>query len=198
MVYLKDIPKAPWRLEYYAQYFDLSTKVALDRVLKALWPFRSESFLQSDPEPDLYVPVWNFISLIILMTLVSNLTNDKTNITQSLISCWMGFGIYLGVNIAVAFASLRMNGGTIGLFNLVSLYGYSIVVYSPMAVLYLLPFRIFRFTILIGGAAMSLYFTERNLGSICNKHLKNNASLARIFAFFMKLILLYSIYFKIL
>ena len=198
MVNLRGNTSAPWKLDYYVQYFDISTDTAINRILKAAWPFRGKNFLESDPESDLYVPIWNFITLIIMMSISSGIINSGKKTTENIINCFFSFGIYAGLSSVLLYFYLKINGAALGIFTLLSIYGYSLILYTPMAILYLLPFKIFRLILLFGTAIMSLYFLEKTLGKIGDKHLKVNSTWVMILDVCIQLSLLYSISFNIL
>ena len=186
-------------VQYYKKYFNISTLSAVDRTLKALWPFRNETFLESETEPDLYVPFWNFVTLVLTMSVLSNVfsgTDDSKELSK-IVHCFTAFGLYLCINPIVVFFVLRFKGANVSLPSLAAVYGYSLVIYSAVSIPYLLPYKFFRFLLLAGASGISLYFLERNLGSACDKYLERNAVFARVYAVCAKLMLLYAICFRI-
>ena len=74
----KAVPPPPpsfWQVEYYQEYFDISTETAIRRTIRALWPFKQEPFSRTETKPDLYVPIWTFITLIITMSTFGNIVH---------------------------------------------------------------------------------------------------------------------------
>ncbi len=191
-----------WQLEFYKKYFNISTVTAIDRCLKAMWPFRDELFLESERDLDLYVPLWNFVTLIVTMGVLSNAVKstdagDSSAGFACVVRCFTALGLYLGTNSGVAYLVLRFYGATVGCLDIVALYGYSLVSFVPMSFLYLLPFRMFRAAVVLASSGVSLYFLERNLGKACDKHLGTSRVFAQVYAVVAMLILVYVICFHI-
>lgn len=188
-----------WNIDFYKPYFDISTNIAINRAYKALWPFQPQTFLESELHLDLYVPFWNYVTLVLTMSVLYHILTgfSDTDATRKIISCFTSFGMYIGVTPTIVYFVQKFKGGELSLPALVSLYGYSLVIYAPMSILYLMPYQLFRLLILLGAAGISLYFLERNLGALCDKCLERNAIFGRIFAVGAKCLLVYAICFRI-
>ena len=59
-------------IEYYSEYFDVSTETVLSRIKFALWPFRTEKIFETG-HFDLYGPVWIYISLVTVISMVGTI-----------------------------------------------------------------------------------------------------------------------------
>ena len=59
-------------IEYFSEYFDVSTDTVMSRIKFALWPFRTEKIFEAG-RFDLYGPVWIFISLITVISMVGTI-----------------------------------------------------------------------------------------------------------------------------
>jgi len=61
-------------------YFDVTTKDVLSKVASALIPYNGTFFKKIKAKADLYVPFWTYITISMLITVVSNVMrylNDK-------------------------------------------------------------------------------------------------------------------------
>ena len=134
-----------WHITYFQPYFNISTEKAVERILKAVWPFRMEKFVDTETDLDLYIPFWNFITLVITMSLLSHVLNGFYSPANSIHDqrtdndivrvrwCFSALSTYLGVNPIVAFLAFKFKGGNISYPALSSLYGYSLVIFLPMS-----------------------------------------------------------------
>lgn len=152
---------------YYAWYFDVDTRQVWERCLFALNPFNKRMFLDSDDEyssaesgtsgtisggsrPDLYGPFWICTTVILVLFFSSTLVG-------LLFSSWQGvkyeykFDLLTGAAglmytytfvvplvLWVVFRYLNVSPSTT-LLQLVSLYGYSNIVWIPVAILSVSP-----------------------------------------------------------
>merc|ERR1719245_1129507 len=63
-----------WHLRYYQPWFDLDTFLALDRLKRAIMPWKQDPFFLNDQDlPDLYCPFWITVTLSFLVAAVSNM-----------------------------------------------------------------------------------------------------------------------------
>ena len=207
-------PPAPpsfWQVEYYKEYFDISTATAIQRIIKAIWPFGPDSFVETEHKVDLYVPVWTFITLIISMSTFGNIVHAvkaahaakgatkmtidfepaKVTTTASILL------FYLVINPGIFYIALRCKGATISLAELLCLYGYSYVPFVPMSLLFALQYPVFQVVVLFGAAGISLYFLYRNLGEMCQKYFGDLMLYAKPYMIILQIIFVCLIYFKI-
>ena len=199
-----------WQVEYYQEYFDLSTEVATKRIIKALWPFGPDSFVETEHKVDLYVPLWTFITLIISMSTFGNIVhgirmahaNSQSKMTidfdvSKVTTCASILLFYVVINPLIFYLALKWKGAGITIAELLCLYGYSYVPFIPMSLLFALQFPIFQVVVLFGAASISVYFLYRNLGELCRKYLGNLMFYVTPYMIIIQIIFVCLVYFKI-
>ena len=205
-------PPAPsfWTLEYYKEYFDISTEDAIQRIKKAIWPFGSDSFVDTEHKSDLYIPIWTFITLIITMSTFGSImhglkkANDNQSNTVSIIldinkvtsTCTILF-FYLAINPAILYGLLKYKGSKIKLCEILCLYGYSYVPFIPMSLLFAIQIPLLQIIVLFGAAIISTYFLCRNLGEMCQNYLQTWMDVLKPYMIIVQIIFTTLIYFKI-
>ena len=61
-------------VEFFAQYFDVTTEDIRDRLLFSLVPFNGRFHTAFKAKPDLYGPLWIYTTLIIMLAISGNLS----------------------------------------------------------------------------------------------------------------------------
>lgn len=61
-------------LEFFAQYFDVTSEEIKSRLAASLIPFNSRFHVQYKGNPDLYGPFWIYTTLIIILAIAGNLS----------------------------------------------------------------------------------------------------------------------------
>ena len=203
-------PPSFWQVEYYKEYFDISTETAINRIKKALWPFSSESFIESEPKPDLYIPLWIYITLIITMSTFGSIVHaihmvhsgtatklqidlDPNRITSTATILLF----YLVINPCIFYGILHYKGAKIKLAELLCIYGYSYIPFIPMSLLFAIQIKLFQVIVLFGAAGISTYFLYRNMENLCNNYLQNWMACARPYTIILQILLMSLIYLKI-
>ncbi|XP_054256855.1 protein YIPF1-like [Macrosteles quadrilineatus] len=162
-----------WSLEYYQQLFDVNTDQVVERILWAMVPKPGVNFLQQhiQSKPDLYGPFWICVTLVFTIAISGNLANYLQTAASMhyhwkynfhavtlagtaifayawlLPSCLWGFLKYQGA----------LHEGTITLLELLCVYGYSLAIYVPVSVLWVIQVGWLQWLLLIVGATMSGY-----------------------------------------
>jgi len=197
-----------WQLGYYSQYFDLSTSDACRRIMRAMWPFFKESFVEAEGSADLYVPVWTYLTLVITMSTFGSLVAsikkaeedggtklelqldaDKIMMTSTI------FGFFFFLNPFLFTVLFKCTGSAIGLFQLLCMVGYSFVPFVPVSFLFVLPYATFRAALLIGASCMGMHFLYRNLGGLTERYLKEWTYFVRAYMILIQVVLIFVIYF---
>ena len=211
----KDEGKTPptssswYQLANYKDYFDLSSGVAMRRIMKAIWPFTGKSFVETEEKADLYVPIWTYFTLVITMSsfgsLVSSMkeaeATDATRLNlnfdlDKLKSCFIVFTFFFFVNPFFFCIFFKCKGSEIGLAQLMCMVGYSFIPFVPVSFLFVLPYVIFRVVLLIGAACIAIYFLYKNMGKLCEKYLKDYVYFVRAYMITIQVILIVVIYFS--
>jgi len=163
-----------WHVAYYRGFFDLTTELFIKRLKLALWPFTNESFFSDSVSYDLYGPFWITTTLIVAITILSGLlekfnaalnpdiefqfhTANIANFTATVVFFLMV------VPVGLRFGVSYYTGQRTEYFKMLSLYGYSMTVFVPMCVLYLLPLELFRYFIVLGAAFVSGFFIRKEI-----------------------------------
>jgi len=162
-----------WSLEYYQQLFDVNTNQVTERILWAMVPKPGVNYLQQhiQSKPDLYGPFWICVTLVFTIAISGNLANYLQTAASMhyhwkynfhavtlagtaifayawlLPSCLWGFLKYQG----------SLHEGAITLLELLCVYGYSLSIYVPVSILWVIQIGWLQWLLLIVGAAMSGY-----------------------------------------
>ncbi|CAO2635855.1 Protein YIPF2 [Lemmus lemmus] len=161
-----------WTFDYYQSFFDVDTSQVLDRIKGSLLPHPGHNFVWHHlrNHPDLYGPFWICATLAFVLAVTGNLTLvlaqrrdpsihyspqfHKVTIAGVTIYCYAWL-----VPLAL-WGFLRWRQGTrehMGLYTFletVCVYGYSLFVFIPTVVLWLIPVEWLQW--LFGALALAL------------------------------------------
>lgn len=161
-----------WTFDYYQSFFDVNTSQVLDRIKGSLLPHPGYNFVRHHlrNRPDLYGPIWICATLAFVLAVTGNLTLvlaqrrdpsihyspqfHKVTIAGITIYCYAWL-----VPLAL-WGFLRWRQGTrerMGLYTFletVCVYGYSLFVFIPTVVLWLIPVQWLQW--LFGALALAL------------------------------------------
>eukprot|EP00826_Nyctotherus_ovalis_P047612 TRINITY_DN549_c0_g1_i12.p1 TRINITY_DN549_c0_g1~~TRINITY_DN549_c0_g1_i12.p1 ORF type:complete len:325 (+),score=54.62 TRINITY_DN549_c0_g1_i12:42-977(+) len=205
-------PPSPsfWQLEYYREYFDISTESVVRRIKKAMWPFERESFVETEEKSDLYVPLWTFITLVITMSTFGSIVAGVKKASEEkagalkivldpsrIIATTFILSFYLVVNPCLFFGLLKYRGSKVRIGQILCLYGYSYLPFIPMSFLYGIQMPVFQVVVLFGAAIFSTYFLYRNLSELCQNYLQNWMNVLNSYMVIVQVLLVILIYFTI-
>ena len=148
-------PPRAWHVAYYHSYFDVSTATVRKRLVKAVYPFLSEDFYDGSGA-DLYAPLWICFTLVFLFTAGGSLAVYEEsvegiqwveNVQKVSVALLLFFGLLLGIPF-LARLLLRSEDSKPSLADLLCLYGYSLTIYLPGAILCLFPIHLGRIVVL--------------------------------------------------
>lgn len=170
-------PKSFWTLEYYQKYFDVDTKDVAERILASVTP-RWDNSLKHHlrTKPDLYGPFWISITLIFTIAISGNVTNYLQHASEKyhwkydfhLVS-YAATTICLYVTL-VPFVlwcilkytaqtsdieELEQENVTPGALELICIYGYSLFIYIPVAVLWTIQINFLQWLLVFVAAFIS-------------------------------------------
>ncbi|KAI0198937.1 Yip1-domain-containing protein [Astrocystis sublimbata] len=160
-----------WSLSFYAQFFDVDTSSVLSRCWAALWP--RDNFLDVlEGNPDLYGPFWIATTVILILFLGGTISQyiAKTGAGPfaydfELLSGAAGliYGYTLVIPI-ILYGALRYFGSeSANLLECWALYGYSNLIWIPVALISWSPLTILNWVFVGVGWAVSVAFLLRNL-----------------------------------
>ncbi|KAM9719750.1 protein YIPF1 [Menidia menidia] len=148
-----------WTFEYYQQYFDIETYHVKERIIGSMLPWPRKNFIQVylRKNPDLYGPFWICTTLVFAIAISGNISNfllhfgkpnykytpefRKVTIAATAIFsyAWLvplalwGFLLWRSNKI--------LNLVSYSFMEIVCVYGYSLSIYIPAVVLWILPYE---------------------------------------------------------
>ncbi|KAI1436646.1 YIPF1 protein [Xylaria sp. CBS 124048] len=160
-----------WTLAFYAQFFDVDTSSVLARCWAALWP-RANFLDVLEGNPDLYGPFWIATTVILILFLGGTISQYLASRGTApfaydfeLLSGAAGliYGYTLFVPVAL-YGALRYFGSpSADLLECWALYGYSNLIWIPVALISWSPLTILNWVFVGVGWALSVAFLLRNL-----------------------------------
>ncbi|KAG7221965.1 hypothetical protein INR49_028248 [Caranx melampygus] len=126
-----------WTFEYYQSFFNVDTGQVLDRVKGSLLPLPGKNFIKHylRSNPDLYVPQSN------------DSCSSDLHVRLACANWFMGFP-------DLATRAERQIGGY-SFLETVCVYGYSLFIYIPTSVLWIIPFEWLRWTLILVAMTIS-------------------------------------------
>lgn len=148
-----------WTFEYYQKFFDVETHHVKERIIGSLLPWPRKNFIHVylRRNPDLYGPFWICTTLVFAIAISGNISNflvhlgdpnykytpefQKVTIAATAIFsyAWLvplalwGFLLWRGNKI--------MNLVSYSFMEIVCVYGYSLAVYVPAVVIWIIPYE---------------------------------------------------------
>lgn len=159
-----------WTIEYYQQFFDVDTNDVLRRLAGSMVPRAGVNYLQSTirPNPDLYGPFWVALTLVFATGICGNLSNVVANhIDPEHVPYHFSFKkVTLAATAIFAYWWLlpallrlvfwwRQSRSNVTFLESICIYGYSLAVYVPISILWLIPNQIFQTILVIIGMILS-------------------------------------------
>ncbi|XP_043819855.1 protein YIPF1 [Dromiciops gliroides] len=162
-----------WTFEYYQTFFDVDTYQVFDRIKGSVVPIPGRNFvrLYIRSNPDLYGPFWICATLVFAIAISGNLSNflihlgDKTfhyvpefrkvSIAATAIYAYawlvpLGlWGFLLWRNSKV------MSIVSYSFLEIVCVYGYSLFIYIPTAILWIIPQKAVRWILVMVALGLS-------------------------------------------
>ncbi|XP_060065239.1 protein YIPF1-like [Ylistrum balloti] len=167
---LKDDKPPPsfWTFQYYQQFFDVETYQVLNRILGSMVPRPGSNYLKThiQPNPDLYGPFWICTTLIFTTAIAGNLANylqsggkdyewryDFHKVTfaaAAIFSYW-----WLVPTGLFTFLWWRGISAGYSFLDLLSVYGYSLAIYIPISILWVVQVDWLQWILVLVGAVLS-------------------------------------------
>ncbi|KAJ8406288.1 hypothetical protein AAFF_G00305190 [Aldrovandia affinis] len=162
-----------WTFEYYQTYFDVETHQVLDRIKGSIIPWPGKNFvrLYIRSNPDLYGPFWICATLVFAIAISGNISSflvhlglpqyhyvpefRKVTIAATAIYsyAWLVplalWGFLMWRNSKV------MNLVSYSFLEIVCVYGYSLFIYIPAAVLWIIPSETVRWISIVVAMCLS-------------------------------------------
>ncbi|XP_015782908.1 protein YIPF1 [Tetranychus urticae] len=164
-------PASFWQLNYFSQYFNVTTQDVLARILWSVLPIKSatganyiERHIQNNA--DIYGPFWINVTLIFSIAIFGNIANYLSTSGEQ--DSWHNDWNKLGLAASSVFSYTLFvpvllwfffwfRGCTITytLFEIICAYGYSLSVYIPISFLWIIEIRLLQYILVIVGAFLS-------------------------------------------
>ncbi|XP_017095187.2 protein YIPF1 [Drosophila bipectinata] len=169
-------------IEYYQQFFNVDTYMVLERIVNSMIPKRAAgNYLRMNigENPDLYGPFWITVTLIFSIAISGNIAsylqqaNDKYtwHYNFHLVS-YAATCIFLYANIlpAILWALFKYSlkpvdasdavetdsaSYTPSLLSLMCIYGYSLAIYIPVSILWVINISVLQWLLVITAALLS-------------------------------------------
>ncbi|XP_026180782.1 protein YIPF2 isoform X1 [Mastacembelus armatus] len=162
-----------WTFEYYQSFFNVDTVQVLDRVQGSMMPLPGRNFVKYylRSNPDLYGPFWICVTLVFSVAISGNLS---TFISEMGNPAYHYRPQFHRVTIAAVVIFLYAWLVPIGLWGFltwrqgaekqirgysfletVCVYGYSLFIYIPTSVLWIIPFEWLRWTLILVAMVIS-------------------------------------------
>jgi hypothetical protein len=138
-----------WQLKFYRRFWNVDSMDVLKRCARSLWPFKYDFLESVKDNPDFYGPFWISTTLIFVMAAAANFAyyldaviNPDKIYQYDFYKLIYGAGVIYGYAfitpvlfwLYVKWIDLNMN-----LIDILCIYGYSLFVYSPVALLCIIP-----------------------------------------------------------
>jgi len=165
-----------WTLAFYQQFFDVDTTDVKNRLMFSMVPVPGKSFLQHHirPRPDLYGPFWICVTLVFSIAISGNLADflqKSVDPEQSIKWHYDFHKVTLAATAVFSYAGLLPAGlygflwwagsgagaATLSFLELVCLYGYSLAIYIPVSILWLIQVSWWQWLCVLAGAGLSGY-----------------------------------------
>lgn len=157
-----------WSIEFYKKLFDVNTDQVVDRIVWAMIPKPGVNYLQHhiQSKPDLYGPFWICITLVFTIAISGNLANYLQFAASQKYHWRYDFhAVTLAATAIFAYAwllpsalwgILKWQGSNqLGFLELLCVYGYSLAIYVPVSVLWVIQISWLQWLLVLVGAAMS-------------------------------------------
>jgi len=165
-----------WTFAFYQQFFDIDTVDVKNRVMYSMVPMPGKSFLQYHirPRPDLYGPFWVCVTLVFSIAISGNMSDylQKSFQGNEEHFAWHYdfHKVSLAAMVVFSYASILPAGlygfmwwagagqggsSTISFIELLCLYGYSLTIYIPVSLLWLVQISWWQWICVLLGAGLS-------------------------------------------
>ena len=157
-----------WSFAFYQEFFDVDSSTILKRIKGSLIPMPNSTFIGRfiKGKPDMYGPFWICATLVLsigicgnLSTLLNNLNDPKYKykpqfellpVAAVIIYCYA----FILPLLIKAFLWWKNRSSSPAVSQIICLYGYSLFIYIPSSVLFIVPYAAFNW--LVVSIAISL------------------------------------------
>jgi len=198
-----------WTLAFYQQFFDVDTNDVKNRLIYSMVPIPGKSFLQHyiRPKPDLYGPIWICLTLVFSIAIMGNLSDYLSTVpgedgdgkvwhynfhkvtlaatavfsyASLLPACLYGFLWYVGSGAGAA---------SVSFLELLCLYGYSLAIYVPVSVLWMIQIYWLQWLLVLAGAGLSGAVLMMTVWPVVRDQAAKSSAIVMIFILALHLLL---------
>lgn len=162
-----------WTFEYYQSFFNVDTIQVLDRIKGSVMPLPGKNFIKHHlrSNPDLYGPFWICVTLVFTLAISGNLStflSEKGNAQYHYTPQFHRVTVAAVVIFLYAwlvpiglwgFLTWRQGQerqvGGYSFLETVCIYGYSLFIYIPTSILWIIPLEWLRWTLIVVAMVIS-------------------------------------------
>ncbi|XP_072296831.1 protein YIPF1 [Eucyclogobius newberryi] len=162
-----------WTFEYYQQFFDIDTYQVKERIRGSLLPWPRKNFVDTylHRNPDLYGPFWICTTLVFAIAISGNISTFLVNLGKPNYKYTPEFQkVTIAATAIFSYAWLVplalwgvllwrsnkvMNLVSYSFMEIVCVYGYSLAVYIPAVIIWILPFKWLQWLSIIVALCLS-------------------------------------------
>ncbi|XP_072298524.1 protein YIPF2 [Eucyclogobius newberryi] len=166
-------PGGFWTFEYYQSFFNVDTSQVLDRVKGSVMPLPGRNFIKHHlrSNPDLYGPFWICVTLVFTVAISGNLSTFLLEMGNPAYHYTPQFHRVTVASVVIflyawlvpvglwGFLTWRQGVerqvGAYSFLETVCVYGYSLFIYIPTSILWILPFEWLRWTLMVVAMVIS-------------------------------------------
>ncbi|ELT94599.1 hypothetical protein CAPTEDRAFT_178563 [Capitella teleta] len=167
---LQGVKKSPsfWTFDYYQSFFDVDTHQVLKRILGSMVPNPKVNYLDHTirPNPDLYGPFWICTTLIFTTAIAGNLANyfafagkdyewiyDFHKVSFAATAVFLYWWL-VPTGLYTLFWWRGSQAG-VSFTEILCVYGYSLAIYVPISILWVIPVDWLRWLLVMAGMVLS-------------------------------------------
>ncbi|KAM9791552.1 protein YIPF1 isoform X2 [Syngnathus typhle] len=162
-----------WSFEYYQQFFNVDTRHVTERIVGSMLPWPGKNFVHVylRRNPDLYGPFWICTTLVFAIAISGNLSTFLVNLGKPSYKYTPEFGkVSIAATAIFSYAWLVplavwgfllwrnnkiMNLVSYSFIEIVCVYGYSLSIYIPAVVLWIIPVEWVRWLTIVVALCLS-------------------------------------------
>uniref|UniRef100_A0A8D8R2Y2 Protein YIPF n=1 Tax=Cacopsylla melanoneura TaxID=428564 RepID=A0A8D8R2Y2_9HEMI len=162
-----------WSIEYFQKFFDVDTDTVISRIKGSIYPKYGDNYFQTyiKSKPDLYGPFWICATLIITIAISGNVANylqaaasHKYNWKydfHAISSSATAIFFYAWFVPIIVWGYLKYQNDSevlnLSMLELLCVYGYSLSIYIPISILWVVQIGFLQSTLVVLGALLSGY-----------------------------------------
>uniref|UniRef100_UPI0037E951A9 protein YIPF1 n=1 Tax=Semicossyphus pulcher TaxID=241346 RepID=UPI0037E951A9 len=162
-----------WTFEYYQQFFDIETHHVKERIIGSVRPWPGKNFIHVylRRNPDLYGPFWICTTLVFAIAISGNISKFLVNlgkpnfrytpefrhvtIAATAIFCYAWLVPLTLWGFLLWRSNKTLNLVSYSFMEIVCVYGYSLAIYIPAVVLWIIPYEWLRWCSILVALCLS-------------------------------------------